>query len=207
MLYDANSWFNFKWIPKSSRPIRDRNWQYIVKTYFYIWIVTMFESELPLTNHPFTTKFLYIYIYIYTFIYYLDFRPPFVGLGSVSQLPNTLPDCTKSDTKACPVLPYLLNLTNYNVDSSSLEWAHDDVIRWKYFLCNWPFVRGIHRWPVDFPHKDQWRRALEFSLICTWTNGWAINRDAGDSRRHHTHRNIIVMGTEALQWLRSHVFP
>ena len=149
----------------------------------------------------------YIYTYIYTFIYYLHFRPPFVRLGSVSQLPNTLPDCTKSDTRACPVLPYLLNLTNYNVDSSSLEWAHDDVIRWKYFLCNWPFVRGIHRWPVDFPHKDQWRRALEFSLICTWTNGWAINRDAGDSRRHHTHRNIIVMGTEALQWLRSHVFP
>ena len=22
---------------------------------------------------------------------------------------------------------------------------HDDVIKWKHFLCNWPFVRGIHR--------------------------------------------------------------
>ena len=24
---------------------------------------------------------------------------------------------------------------------------------WKLFLCYWPFVRGIHRWPVDSPHK------------------------------------------------------
>ena len=23
---------------------------------------------------------------------------------------------------------------------------HDDVIKWKHFLCYWPFVRGIHRW-------------------------------------------------------------
>ena len=22
---------------------------------------------------------------------------------------------------------------------------HDDVIKWKHFPCNWPFVRGIHR--------------------------------------------------------------
>ena len=33
-------------------------------------------------------------------------------------------------------------------------------------------------------HKGQWRRALMFSLICAWTNGWANHRDAGDLRRH-----------------------
>ena len=26
--------------------------------------------------------------------------------------------------------------------------------------------RGIHRWPVNSPHKGQWRGALMFSLIC-----------------------------------------
>ena len=31
---------------------------------------------------------------------------------------------------------------------------HDDVIRWKHFPRYWPFVRGIHRWPVNFPHKN-----------------------------------------------------
>ena len=32
---------------------------------------------------------------------------------------------------------------------------HDDVIKWKQFLRYWPFVRGIHRSPVDSPHKGQ----------------------------------------------------
>ena len=36
------------------------------------------------------------------------------------------------------------------------------------FSRYWSFVRGIHRWSVDSPHKDQWRRALVFSLIFAW---------------------------------------
>ena len=28
---------------------------------------------------------------------------------------------------------------------------HDDVIKWKHFPRYWPFVRGIHRSPVNFP--------------------------------------------------------
>ena len=44
--------------------------------------------------------------------------------------------------------------------------AHDDVIKWKHFPRYWPFVRGIHRSPVNSPHKGQWRGDLVFSLIC-----------------------------------------
>ena len=40
--------------------------------------------------------------------------------------------------------------------------CHDDVIKWKHFSRYWPFVRGIHRSPVDSPNKGQWRRALMF---------------------------------------------
>ena len=29
----------------------------------------------------------------------------------------------------------------------------DDVIKWKHFPRYWPFVRGIHRSPVNSPHK------------------------------------------------------
>ena len=47
----------------------------------------------------------------------------------------------------------------------------------------WPFVRGIHRSPVNSPHKGQWRGALIFSLICVWINGWVNNREAGGLRR------------------------
>ena len=50
--------------------------------------------------------------------------------------------------------------------------GHDDVIKWKHFPRYWPFVRGIHRSPVNSPHKGQWRGALMFSLICAWINDW-----------------------------------
>ena len=52
---------------------------------------------------------------------------------------------------------------------------------------------GIHRSPVNSPHKGQWRGALMHSLICTWINGWVNNREAGDLRRRRSHYNVIVM--------------
>ena len=70
---------------------------------------------------------------------------------------------------------------------------HDDVIKWKHFPCYWPFVRGIHRYPVNSPHKGQWRGALMFSLICVWINGWENNRETGDLRRHRVHYDVTVM--------------
>ena len=72
-------------------------------------------------------------------------------------------------------------------------YLHDDVIKWKHFPLNWPFVRGIHRSPVNFPHKGQWRGALMFSLICVWINDWVSNREAGDLRRYRAHYDVIVM--------------
>ena len=39
---------------------------------------------------------------------------------------------------------------------------HDDVIKWKHFPRYWPFVWGIHRSPVNSPHKGQWRWASMF---------------------------------------------
>ena len=45
-----------------------------------------------------------------------------------------------------------------------LAYAHDHISKWKYFPRYWPFVKGIHRWPVYSPHKGQWRVALMFVL-------------------------------------------
>ena len=70
---------------------------------------------------------------------------------------------------------------------------HDDVIKWKHFRRYWPFVRGIHRSPVNSLHKGQWRRALMFSLICVWINDWVNNREAGDLIRHRAHYDVTVM--------------
>ena len=70
---------------------------------------------------------------------------------------------------------------------------YDDVIKWKRFPRHGPFVRGIHRWPVNYPHKGQWREALILSLICAGINGWVNNDKAGDLRRHRAHYDVTVM--------------
>ena len=44
---------------------------------------------------------------------------------------------------------------------------YDYVIKWNYFPRYWPFVQGIHRSPVNSPHKGLWRGALIFPLMCS----------------------------------------
>ena len=84
---------------------------------------------------------------------------------------------------------------NHVVAVSSLN---DDVIKWKHFPRYWPFVRGIHRSPVNSPHKGQWREILMFSLICARINGWVINGEAGDLRRRRAHYDVIVMSDKII---------
>ena len=69
-------------------------------------------------------------------------------------------------------------------------WTRDNVIKWKDFPHYWPFVRGIHRSPVNSPHKGQWRGALIFSLLCASINSWVNNRKVGDLWRHIKDRHV-----------------
>ena len=71
--------------------------------------------------------------------------------------------------------------------------SHDDVTKWKHFPRYWPFVRRIHRWSVNSPHKGQWCGGLMFSLICAWTNGWVNNRDTGDLRCYRAQHDVTIM--------------
>ena len=68
-------------------------------------------------------------------------------------------------------------------------WRHQMETFWRY----WPFVRGIHRSPVNSPHNGQCRGALMSSLICAWINGWLNNGEAGGLRCHRTHYDVTVM--------------
>ena len=77
------------------------------------------------------------------------------------------------------------------------------------FPRNWPFVRGIHRSPVNSPHKGQWGGALMFSLIYVSIKDWVNNHEAGDLRRYRAHYDVMVMlcifqgysiGTGAFVW-------
>ena len=80
---------------------------------------------------------------------------------------------------------------------------HDDVIQWKHFLRNWPFVRGIHRSLVNSPHKGQWRGASMSSLICAWLNGRVNNCGAGDLRRRRGHYDVTVMDVTGLRMVKT----
>ena len=79
------------------------------------------------------------------------------------------------------------------VGGSQHKGPHDDVIKWKYFPRYWPFVRGIHRSPVNSPHKGQWRGAFMFPLVCAWINRSVNNREAVDLRRYRAHYDVIIM--------------
>ena len=73
--------------------------------------------------------------------------------------------------------------------SFTLWWRH----QMETFFALLAFVRGIHRWPMDSPHKGKWRVAFTFSLISAWTNPSANNRDAGVLRRHCAWYDVTVM--------------
>ena len=97
-------------------------------------------------------------------------------------------------------LPYW---NHYKADKHGRNhvYLHDDITKWNFFLRYCPFVWGIHHWLVNSTHKGQRRRALMFSLICTWTNGWANNRDAFDLKHRHGHYDVTVKWLSALQVL------
>ena len=84
-------------------------------------------------------------------------------------------------------------ITKYTFTKRDISCSYDDVIKWRHFPRYWPFVRGIHRWPVKSPHKGQWRGALMLSLICAWINGWVNYREAGDLGRHRAHYDVTVI--------------
>ena len=94
----------------------------------------------------------------------------------------------------CDNLPIVFRVISLALEQSyDCSSAHDDVIKWKHFPHYWPFVRGIHRSPVNFPHKGQWCGALMIYLIWTWINAWVNNCEAGDLRCYLAHYDVIVM--------------
>ena len=91
-------------------------------------------------------------------------------------------------------LDKLIQLTLlYQVDTCQwFRWClHEDIITWYCFLNNWPFVRGIHQWPLVSPHKKPAVQALIFSVLLTWEKCWAKSQVACDLRHHDTHVTLL----------------
>ena len=85
------------------------------------------------------------------------------------------------------------DLSAIDAGNAALEygawWCH----HMETFFALLTIFEGNRQPPVDYPHKDQWRGALMFSLIGPWTKCWANNRDTGDLRSHRAHYDVTIM--------------
>ena len=93
-------------------------------------------------------------------------------------------------------VPWLWRLSTQDIEAWSPEiqvrctWWCDQMETCSALLAFWV---GIHRSPVNSPHKGQWRGALMFSLVCAWTNDLVNNRNAGDLGRHRARYDVNIM--------------
>ena len=79
--------------------------------------------------------------------------------------------------------------------------VHDHLIKWKHFPRHWPIVRGIHPSLVSSPTKASNAKLWCFLWSVAEKNGWVINQDSGDLRRHRTHYDVtIILLTNTCPW-------
>ena len=94
-------------------------------------------------------------------------------------------------------LHQILHLCMLNFVKLERLCTHDDL---KIFRVT-GHLRGEFTGPRWIPRtKGQWRRALMFSLICVWINGWVNNREVGDLRHYCAQYDVIVMSVSYPTW-------
>ena len=106
---------------------------------------------------------------------YLSWYPRvlfFIFLFHCSHNKNTLMLCLLASFLimliACSIIMFLKSRYFASLHVVFTWWRH----QMETFPRYWPFVRGVHRSPVNSQHKGQWRGAWILSLICTWIDGW-----------------------------------
>ena len=52
---------------------------------------------------------------------------------------------------------------------------------------------GIHRSPVNSPHKGQLTHSFDVFFDLRLNDGWVNNREAGDLKGYHAHYDVIVI--------------
>ena len=181
--------------------------------YYYMYISIWLWAGLTLYRHSYLQYCYCLYVYTYMLIWHKEhFLETLLSTAQhCFRSFSTLMKCVQNwlwcncNVKMSGIFAYIhLHMTNGSLLSGMFtgsvaadrfrSWSfHDDVIKWKHFPRYWPFVQGIHRSPVNSPHKGQWHGALMFSLICAWINGWINNREAGDLRHYRAHYDVIVM--------------
>ena len=82
---------------------------------------------------------------------------------------------------------------------SKVEYLHDDIMTWKHFLHNWPFVNWIHQ------SLGQWCWVLLFSLLLTWIRCWINGRVGSDLRCLDSNVMPLCCCQHGSSFMRKHV--
>ena len=127
-------------------------------------------------------------------IFHIAWQRQVHALDPTKNPQKTLQGGTPSEraTHGVPFVSILEKCCRY-IKCSNVCLLHYQLITWWRNQIEIFSMLLAHRSPVNSPHKGQWRRALVFSLICAWTNGWANNGDASNLRRHCAPYDVHVM--------------
>ena len=130
------------------------------------------RSSTEHTSNPsnlYIYKHIYIYIYIYIRCPSLVITAPAKVLAPNGARPSACTVLIEKSVRHVFLQRSLVfdDSVNYGLVTSSkmavevlriicsTSNVHDDVIKWKHFPRYWSFVWGIHRSPVNSPHKSQ----------------------------------------------------
>ena len=72
---------------------------------------------------------------------------------------------------------------------------HDDAMACKCLLYYWLSVRGIHRIPMDIPHKEPWSYLLLTIRVSCWTNSGVdseLRHYDAHVRSYHCRRRPVI---------------
>ena len=74
--------------------------------------------------------------------------------------------------------------------SSNRQVSHDNIMKWKCFPQNWPFVRGSHQSPIDSFHKDPVMQSFDVSFAVS-LNKLLDKQSASELRCHDTYVTVL----------------
>ena len=172
-----------------------------------LWMTQVYTSFIHATDsHGSCKACLLIYSMVISIHWSIFISPGAVSSKHAAALDHLPATWTGEETGRQPLCSAHSLGPQLQLRSYSTSGVYDDVIKWKHFSCYWPFVRGIHRSPLNSQHKGQWRGDLMLSLICAWINDWVNTGEAGDERRHRVHYEVTAMcyGVTATTWLKNH---
>ena len=162
--------------------------RYDITSSLISWTHTQTDSRITIINHHSNAITIHVKDVIFKLILRITILSVSCEIGDYSAFVQVMTWCRQAITWS-KIDPDLRR--HMVVPVATISWWCHQMETFSALLAL--VVRGIHRSPVNSPHKSLWLGALMFSLICAWTNGWVNNQDAGDLMCHRAQYDVTVM--------------